>query len=285
MVGGYRSIPGEVNVRLTRQSNSDVSRGTETRRGTGGPEMWRGGLLRSAERLLVLLACEREEADRLQQAWLGQAIDVLWCADLAVALVRVGQSLPDMVVIGLPGGVLGPVDFLVALRQVDNDTPVIVGLDEDRSDLGGRALGAGATAVVRRPFSPEAVLRLMDSSTTGESNFRIRPMPIDLGRVRVDGSVTRIWVDGVETLIPAMEFVLLRYLAERHGEIVTRNELVYAGWGDRASVPSNSLNVHLGRIRRRFPNEPGHDWLRPVRGIGYQLLVPPVMAEPALAGS
>ena len=121
----------------------------------------------------------------------------------------------------------------------------------------------------------------MDSSSTGEGAFRVRPMPIDLGRLRVDGAATRIWVDGVETLIPAMEFLLLRYLAERHGEIVTREELVSAGWGEGAQVPSNSLNVHLARIRRRFPAGPGEDWLRPVRGIGYQLIVPPrlVFAE------
>ena len=56
-------------------------------------------------------------------------------------------------------------------------------------------------------------------------------LPIDLGRLRVDGAATRIWVDGVESLIPAMEFVLLRYLAERHGEIVTREELVSAALG------------------------------------------------------
>jgi DNA-binding response OmpR family regulator len=177
------------------------------------------------------------------------------------------------------------VDFLVALRQVDVDTPVIVGLDDARPELGAEALAGGATAVVRRPFAPEAVLRLMDSSRTGEGAFRVRPMPIEVGRLRVDGAATRIWVDGVETLIPAMEFLLLRYLAERHGEIVTREELVTAGWGAGARVPSNSLNVHLARIRRRFPAGPGEDWLRPVRGIGYQLIVPPkvTVAEHAAA--
>lgn len=266
-------------------SSSEVFRGSESRRDAGSRAVWRAGSLRSSERLLVLLACTQAEADRLQEAWSGQAIDMLYCADLAVALVRAGQSRPDMVVVGGAGGVLGPVDFLVALRHVDPDTPVIVGLDNARPHVGAEALAAGATAVVRRPFSAEAVLRLMDSSSTGEGAFRVRPMPIDVGRLRVDGAAPRIWVDGVETLIPAMEFVLLRFLAERHGEIVTRRELVSAAWGEDARVPSNSLNVHLARIRRRFPAAPGEDWLRSVRGIGYQLIVPPktFFAEPAAA--
>ena len=276
-----------MNVRLAQTYSPEVPHKAGNRRSAASPDVWRGGRLRSPERLLVLLACGQAEVERLQQAWLGQAIDVLYCADLALALARIGQSRPDMVVVGDAGGVLGPVDFLVALRQVDTSTPVIVGLDDARPQLGAEALAAGSTAVVRRPFSPEAVLRLMDSSTTGEGAFRVRPMPIELGRLRVDGAATRIWVDGAESLIPAMEFLLLRYLAERHGEIVTREELVSAGWGAGARVPSNSLNVHLARIRRRFPADAGEDWIRPVRRIGYQLIVPPkvVFAEHAATGS
>jgi len=262
-----------------------------TRGGNGQPravvgDTWRGGRVRAPDRLLVFLACSSTDADQLQRAWAGQAIDIEATPDLAVALVRIGQVGPAMVVVGETGGALGPIDFLEALRQVDATTPIIVGLGQDSSQLGSDALNAGATAVVRRPFSAEALLRLLDSGVAGNGAFRVRPLPIDLGRLRVDGSATRIWVDGVEKLIPAMEFVLLRFLAERHGEIVTRQELVSAAWGLDARVPSNSLTVHLARLRRRFPVDSGGDWIRPVRGIGYQFVVPRgVSAQHAAAGS
>ncbi|MEP6561534.1 MAG: winged helix-turn-helix domain-containing protein, partial [Nakamurella sp.] len=219
-------------------------------------QVWRAGRMRAPGRLLVILACGPGESERLHQAWVGQAIDVVDCPNLAVALVRIGQSGADMVIVGEPGGVLGPVDFLTALRHVDTTTPVIVGLLEDCLELGSAALAAGATAVVRRPFAPGSVLRLLDS-TTPTGSFQVRPLPIDLGRLKVDGAATRIWLDGVELIIPAMEFLLLRYLAERHGEIVSRAELLSAGWGDKDAVPNNHLNVHLARIRRRFPDDSG----------------------------
>ena len=268
------------------KSDGEVAGGVAGRRRTGARDGWRGGRLRAPERLLVLLACGQAESELLQRAWVGQAVDVLHCADLGVALVRIGQSGPDMVIVGGSDGALGPVEFLVALRRADSDTPVIVGLDDAGPQLGSDVLAAGATAVVRRPFSPEAVLRLLDSSLPGDGSFRVRPLPIDLGRLRVDGVAPRIWVDGVEQLIPAMEYVLVRYLAERHGEIVTREELVCAGWGERATVPSNSLSVHLARLRRRFPPDAGDDWIRPVRGIGYQFIVAsPVYAQHVASGS
>lgn len=267
--------------------NREVPGNPDGRRAVVPPDTWRAGRSRAPDRLLVLLTCGPAESDELQQAWAGQAIDVWNCPDLAATLVRIGQSGPDMVIVGESRGVLGPVDFLLGLRQVDTDTPVIVGLDDARLQLGSEILDAGATAVVRRPFSPSAVLRLLDSSITGGGTFQVRPLPIDLGRLRVDGAAPRIWVDGAESLIPAMEYVLLRYLAERHGEIVTREELVSAGWGERATVPNNNLSVHLARLRRRFPPGSGEDWMRPVRGIGYQLIVPAarVGAEQVAAGS
>jgi len=263
----------------------ELTRGGNGQSRTVVGDTWRGGRVRAPDRLLVFLACGRAESDRLRHAWSGQAIDIEATPDLAVALIRIGQVGPAMVVVGEPGGVLGPIDFLTALREVDARTPVIVGLGEDSSQLGSDALKAGATAVVRRPFSAEALLGLLDSGVTGGGAFRVRPLPIDLGRLRVDGSATRIWVDGTEKLIPAMEFVLLRFLAERHGEIVTRRELVSAAWGADARVPSNSLNVHLARLRRRFPADAGEDWIRPVRGVGYQFVVPRGMsAQHAAAG-
>lgn len=244
----------------------------DPRRGIS-PETQRAGGSRSTGRLLVFLAGDRSESVRLHEAWAGQPIDLQDCSSLAVALVRIGRSIPDMVVVGAAAGSLGPVDFLLALRQVDTVTPVIVGLDDGTAQLGADVLSAGATAVVRRPFGAESVLRLLDSSVRDDS-FQLKPLPVDLGRLRVDGAATRMWLDGVETILPAMEYLLLRYLAERHGEIVPRDELLAAGWGHRAAVPNNHLNVHLARIRRRFPADGAVDWLRPVRGIGYQLLVP-----------
>lgn len=222
----------------------------------------------------MLLVCGIREADGLQSSWVGQAVDVEHCQDLAAALFLVGQSAPDVVVVGDSPSAFGAVEFLLALRQVDTETPVVVGIEDSRLSLGPNVLAAGATVVVRRPFAAGDLLRLLESGVPSGGRFRVRPVPIDLGRLRVEGAAPRMWVDGAERVVPPMEFVLLRYLAERHGEIVSREELVCAGWGDRAALPSNSLSVHMTRLRRRFREPTGQDWIKALRGFGYRLLVP-----------
>ena len=78
--------------------NREVHGNRDGRRAVVPPDAWRAGRLRAPDRLLVLLACGPAESDELQQAWAGQAIDVLNCPDLAANLVRIGQSGPDMVI-------------------------------------------------------------------------------------------------------------------------------------------------------------------------------------------
>ena len=178
------------NVRLaelvyTRESPG----GDDGRRRSRVPvDAWRAGRLRAPERLVVLLACGQAESDVLQQAWVGQAIDVLTCPDLAVALVRIGQSAPDMVIVGGSSGPLGAVDFLLALRQVDPDTPVIVGLDDGCppfvTDAEEKVLSDEHFVFFNALETPGGEVRL-EIETNGESRLAVDLDELSLPGVRV----------------------------------------------------------------------------------------------------
>jgi DNA-binding response OmpR family regulator len=234
-------------------------------------------------RLLVLLAGDEAELGRLRQSWSGQAIDVDRCGHLAAALVLVGKSSPDLVVIGETRGPLDAGDFLRALRQVDRATFVVVGLVDMHVDLASDLLAAGASAVVRRPFAPAELLGLLPAGIWTSPPAGPVPQPLDLGRLKVDITLPRIWLDGGEVLLPRMEFRLLRQLAEHVGEVVPRAELQSAAWGDVAAARSNSLAVHMGRLRRRLQAGSGVEWICSIRGFGYRLVVPAAAGQPSSA--
>ena len=227
-----------------------------------------------SHRLLVLLVGGEFELLVLRKAWSELPVDVDRYADLAAALVMVGKLTPDLVVIGESTGSLDLLDFLRALRQVDPATVVVVGLDKEHLQLESAALAAGATTVAPRPFSPLDLLGLLHPGPRGGVKGGSRPLPVDLGRLKVDAVTPRIWLDGIELLLPHMEFRLLRHLAERQDEIVSRADLETAAWGDGAAARSNSLSVHIARLRRRFQARTGADWICAVRGFGYRLAVP-----------
>ncbi len=198
-------------------------------------------------------------------------MDVEQRCDLGEVLYLAGRAAPDVIVVGRTTG-LRVGDFLRILRQVDCHTPVIVGV-APASQEPDTVVSGSSTPIVGVPLEPLPVLQAIEGSVGDGSAFHARPMALDLGRLRVDGAGPRIWIDGTEWVIPPMEFLLLRYLAERHCQIISRDELVSAAWGEPVAPHSNSLSVHIARLRRRFCDTTGEAWIRPVRGFGYQLSV------------
>ncbi len=247
-------------------------------------DRWRGVRLAAPDRLFVLLACCDADAADIRVAWAGQPVDVDVAADLGAALYLAGRYAPDLVVVCPCHGPAEVTEFLRTLQRMDRQTPIVVG---DSASSGPAPSGSphpsgipsafpvqGSVYYVPTPFVSDDLLPLLTAAGVNHPSFGLRPVPIDIGRLRVDGSMPRMWLDGVEATLPPMEFILLRYLAERATQLLSRHELVTAAWGQGATVSSNSLSVHLGRLRRRLQRLTGTDWIRPVRGFGYQFLPP-----------
>jgi DNA-binding response OmpR family regulator len=116
-------------------------------------------------------------------------------------------------------------------------------------------------------------MRLLHSVAPAQRRIEIRPLTLDFGWLRIDGAAPQIWLDGVASKIPMREYLVLRYLAEREGTVVSRDELITAIWDGGGS--SNTLATHILRLRRRLErNAAKPRWIQVVRGIGYEFTVP-----------
>lgn len=68
------------------------------------------------------------------------------------------------------------------------------------------------------------------------------------------------------------EFGLLVTLAEKAGEIVSREELLLSLWDDTEFVDDNTLTVNVTRVRRRLEDLGLKDAIETKRGQGYRLI-------------
>lgn len=233
----------------------------------------------SARDRLVVLAVEQEPAvvSAVADALRGQPIELRICDDAASALLILGRTCPDVVLLGPNGGRLDPVEFISIARTEDPGVPILAGAGGESGEFASRAAAAGATAVIPRPYRGSELLALLRSLAPRPERLRMRPPLIDLGRLRIDGAVPQLWIDGKRITLPPMEFLLLRYFAERVGAVLTREELLDAVWGDGHRANSNTLTVHIMRLRKRLGDDDGEGearWIRAVRGLGYQFTVP-----------
>ncbi|HFB54981.1 MAG TPA: response regulator transcription factor, partial [Hellea balneolensis] len=93
---------------------------------------------------------------------------------------------------------------------------------------------------------------------------------IDVGDLMVDNRSARAYVDGVPIKLTSHEFRLLSYMAMHVGKVISRTELVEHIYDQDFDRDSNTIEVFVGRLRRKI----GVERIETVRGLGYRLVDP-----------
>ncbi|MFL9840180.1 response regulator transcription factor [Sphingomonas sp. ST-64] len=128
------------------------------------------------------------------------------------------------------------------------------------------ALDAGAADAVADPVDPEELAARLDARVRTHA-----PQPLRIGDLTID-PIDRSAKRG-ETRIPLVprEYALLRYLAERRGRFVTRDELLKCVWRLRFDPGTNVVAVHVSTLRAKLDRPFGTTMLRSHKGLGYCL--------------
>jgi DNA-binding winged helix-turn-helix (wHTH) protein len=116
---------------------------------------------------------------------------------------------------------------------------------------------------------------------TSDATMPLSEPDVPVGCLRLDLRSRQVWVNEVplEPPLSALQFHVLRVLYERQGQVVSREELVSASWGDdeAVGVSDQALDALLRRLRDRLAEiDPLHTYIVTVRGHGIRLDNPQV---------
>jgi two-component system OmpR family response regulator len=169
----------------------------------------------------------------------------------------------------LPGDLDG-LGVLAALRAAGIHAPVLILSALTAVDERVRGLKAGGDDYLTKPFDfleltarLDVLLRRRNAPVT-ESVLRAGPLEVDLltHTVRRHGQL----VD----LLPR-EYRLLEYLIRNAGQVVTRTMLFEEIWHYRYDEPTNVIDVHVSKLRRKIDTAGEPSVIQTVRGSGYVL--------------
>lgn len=220
----------------------------------------------------ILIVDDDPDIRRLLRDYLTQeGQEVVEACDGPSAWDAFERTHPQLLVLDvmMPG-----FDGLELCRRVRavSSVPVIflTGKAEEIDQLLG--FGLGADDYVTKPFSPRMVVArvkalLRRTASVSPSSTGL----LSCGPLTVDAEAFSVAHDGRPIDLTTKEFLLLKYLMERPGKVLTKRQLVTGAWGEEYFGDDSALMVHLSHLRQKLsddPNEPR--WIRTVRGVGYK---------------
>ncbi len=191
----------------------------------------------------------------------------------AEALIRARELQPDALVLDL---MLPDIDGLDLCRRIRKESVVPVIIVSARTTELDRVLGLelGADDYVAKPYDSEELVERVKAALrrtqSGGSRGHTRDV-LDFGQLRIDREGHSVTVHGKTKRLTPMEFKLLWALAERGGQVVRSEWLLMELWGYPDTIKTRTLNVHIGRLRKKLDEDGKHPrYIITVPRIGYK---------------
>ncbi len=197
----------------------------------------------------------------------SEGYDFRTASDGGKGLKTVHSYQPDLIILDvmLPG-----MDGMEVLSQLRRESNAYVIMLTARSEETDKLVGltVGADDYLTKPFSPRELMARVKAALrryqkpTAEVERKI----YSFEQVRIDSGSRKTSVDGRGIDLTSLEFDLLVILAEHHGLVLSRQQLLEKVWGYDYFGDLRVVDVHIGHLRQKL----GEKFIETVRGAGYR---------------
>ena len=229
-----------------------------------------------AQQVLVLASDELAQS-LVSTGMTGGALSFIRAASPGDLLAALQEQSADALLLELEV-IPGSADELLGQLRADTRAPIVVLADDPDADTVVEVLDWGADECLEAALSAREILthlRAQIRRATRYSQPAAQTTELTVGPLEIDLARHTVTMDDQAVALTPREFDLLAYLAANAGRAVPRPEIIEQVWGGEISANSRSLDVHIGRLRRKLePNPQEPALLTTVAGVGYRLEAP-----------
>lgn len=218
---------------------------------------------------ILMIEDDAELAEILSEYLEAHDMSVTVASDPYIGISTLNLNSFDLVILDLT---LPGIDGLDVCKQIRNRHNVPIMISSARHDITDKvnALENGADDYLPKPYDPEELLaRIRSHLRRINTQTQIKENKKD---IVLNEHERNIYHNGVALSLTAAEYDILRYLINKNGGVVSREELIYNCDSIGEDSTSKSIDVMIGRIRVKLgenPKEP--HYIHAVRGVGYRL--------------
>ena len=219
---------------------------------------------------LLLIEDDVQMAELLMRFLQKEGMHVVHATRPSQAMTVLNIEPFDLVVLDLS---LPEMDGLMLCRKIReiNDVPIII--SSARTDLEDKLTGLenGADDYLPKPYDPreltariKTVLRRKGGGT--------QDTPEQASRFRIDDASTQIFMDGEALKLTLAEYEILKLLINRPNRTISRADIANSIESHRFDSGVESINILVGRIRKKLDAEHFDTFIQTVRGVGYRFV-------------
>ena len=211
----------------------------------------------------------------LKDVLVFKSYDVLTATDGEKGYTAAVKEKPDLIILDIMLPKMDGYTLCKKLRDSGNTTPILMLTARGEEPDKVKGLDIGADDYVTKPFSlPEllARVRALLRRTPEEDKESPPPASIQIGDVLVDFKKHEAYHGKKALDMSPKEFGILRYLASRVGEVVSRDELLDEVWGYDLYPTTRTVDNHIAQLRSKIEKNPTNPkYLITVHSVGYKL--------------
>ena len=219
---------------------------------------------------LLVVEDDRSIAVGLEYSLGQEGFGVTLCAGVADALEALKTERFDLAVLdlSLPDG--SGYDVCRAIKR-QGDMPVIflTARDDEVSVVMG--LDMGADDYITKPFRIRELTSRIRSvlRRAGQGGSTL----MEFGPVQINAALGKVYKNGQDVFLSALEYRLLMTLANHAGQVLSRNQLLESIWDVSGDfVNDNTLTVYIKRLREKIEDDPQNPVIiETARGLGYRV--------------
>ncbi len=197
----------------------------------------------------------------------GFAVDVFGTVADGTAAVEAVSYDAVVLDLGLPDG--DGISLLRSMRERGNMTPVLILTARDGVDDRVKGLNSGGDDYLLKPFDMKELIARVRALLRRPGGAL--GMTLTAGNLSFDTVAREVIVEGEVISISRREMGVLEQLLRRYGRVVPKDVLEENLYGFGEEVTSNSVEVHISRLRKRLSGANASVSIHTLRGIGYLL--------------
>lgn len=220
----------------------------------------------------ILAVDDDENIRELVKVFLrNEGFEVVEAKDGVDALDKLAETKVDMVILDVMMPNMDGWELCTEIRNYYEDMPILMLTAKGETAQKVKGFNLGADDYLVKPFEPaELVVRVKSLL----KRYRITTEQVlEIGNISLNRTTFEITHQGENITIPLKEFELLFKFSSYPKKTFSREQLIEEIWGYDYEGDERTVDVHVKRLRERFPEETSGFKISTIRGLGYRLEV------------